>query len=205
MVIPRCSAQHTAHATTLRFGAPVTLDSVRWLIDEIQHARTYLRHDRVTIEFHSHGGDSEGLEHWLAFSETLTARRGFTLATRAVGSTSSAAAIMLSQGTIGARSAVPTARLLYHGARIINATGDVWTADRLHTHHEEVAATTARVLEQMVLHRLRDAGAHKTTRRAPATTHTELLARYTALFSRDTQITPTEACEHGLIDFVADY
>ena len=129
---------------------------------------------------------AKGSSTGLAFSETLTARRGFTLATRAVGSTSSAAAIMLSQGTIGARSAVPTARLLYHGARIINATGDVWTADRLHTHHEEVAATTARVLEQMVLHRMRDAGpaqhhAPRTCHHAHGTArpvHRTLLARH---------------------------
>lgn len=203
MVIPRCTAVHTLDATTLRFGAPVTIDSVRWLTDEIRHAREYLRHERVTIELNSPGGDSEGLEYWLHQSEYLTSIRGFVLATRAIGNTSSAAAILLSQGTIGARSALPNAKLLYHGARIINTTGDVWTAERLHTHHEQIASLTDRVLEQMVLHRLRDVRPLSTTRRAPAATHTELRSRYAALFSRDAQITPEEACEHGLIDYVA--
>lgn len=193
---PGLEARHTAHHTTLRFSTEVNMESVRWLVDEVQHARTYLRHTHVTVELDSHGGSSHGLEYWLHNCRRWSADPGFTLATRAVGAAESAAAIILSHGTVGARSALPTARLLYHGARIVTSGHEVWTGDRLRLQHGEMHAVNHRMLTSLAAH------CGQCTAPGAGDADTALLERYTDLWQRDAHITPAEALAHGLIDAI---
>jgi ATP-dependent protease ClpP protease subunit len=201
-VIEHCSARHTAHTTTLRFSTDVRMRSVQWLVDEVEHARNYLGQKRVIVEIDSHGGDSHGLDFWLHHCRAWSLDPSFTLATRAVGSAESAAAIMLSYGTPGARTAVPTARLLYHTARVVTAGHEVWTERRLQMQHAHISQFDTRVLEDLVTHLL---PARLASRATPNTdTRAELLATYRELWMRDSHISPSEAVFHGLIDRVED-
>lgn len=199
-------ALHSPHATTLRFSSDVNMPAVRWLVDEIEYARCYLRHPRVTVEIDSHGGDSHSLEFWLQCCQRWK-RDGFTVATRAVGAAESAAALMLSHGSIGARSALPTARLLFHTGRLITEGREVWTTQRLAVQRDRVDQFDTLMLDRLVTHILgaRGEGARVDESSLARDDRPQLLARYHELWQRDTHITPAEALALGLLDHVEDY
>lgn len=201
---------HEAHCTTLRLGSDVTMSTVRALVDDVEFARSYLRHRRVLLEIDSHGGESSALEFWLLHVQRWQ-RDGLQLATRAVGAAESAAAIMLSHGSLGARSALPTARLLYHAGRVIADAREVWNAERLAYHLERVGQFDAYRLRALAEHVL---GARRRTRQGDPPTDAvpgdegvlpELLERFQELWQREAHITPGEALSLGLIDHVETF
>ena len=197
-------ALHTPAQTTIRFSTDVSMASTSWLVGEVAHARDYLRHRTVVVELDSSGGSADGLEYWLLHCRRWMRDPGFTLATRAVGAAESAAALMLSHGTVGHRSALPTARLLFHTGRIVTAGQSVWTAQQLKRHHERMYAFDRTVLERLADHVLLGlTGADDTlTETMRADDRDELLERYADLWHRDEHIKPSEAKTLGLIDLI---
>lgn len=198
-------ALHAPHSTTLRFSSDMNMSAVRWLVDEIEYARGYLRQTCVTVEIDSHGGDSHSLEFWLLNCRRWE-REQFTLATRAVGAAESAAAMMLSHGTIGARSALPTARLLFHTGRLITEGREIWTTRRLAMQRDRVDQFDTMMLEQLVTHILspREDRPVSTEANALVQDRPALLTRYQELWQRDAHIAPSEARSLGLLDHVED-
>ena len=103
----------SAYRSTHKIMGDVTAESIVKLCDEIDSAVCYYQYRYIKIEICSPGGEVLALQHYL--SRLAEWRKlGVTIETVALMSVASAAAIILSLGDVGHRSAYPVARLLYH-------------------------------------------------------------------------------------------
>ena len=100
----------------ITFRAPVSPESTYSLIDNIELALTYYQ-TPVEIRIHSPGGDAQSLRY---FASRISEWRksGMYIGTVAMAECASAAALMLSLGTLGFRRASYSSRLLYHRPRV---------------------------------------------------------------------------------------
>ena len=101
----------------VRFSGPVDANRIFMLCDEIDSLISEYYYNRVCIEIDSNGGEAKSL---LYFCEKLKGwrRGGVRIETMALTQCASAAAMMLSMGDIGFRSAMPKTTLVYHNARV---------------------------------------------------------------------------------------
>lgn len=104
-------------AARFDFFHDVSPESIFSLCTQLDHAVSYYQYRRVEIAIQSPGGSVRALK---LFQEHLAAWRadGIQIATRGVAEVGSAAAVMLSLGDLGTRSAGPHATLLYHHVRV---------------------------------------------------------------------------------------
>ncbi|MCU0635970.1 MAG: hypothetical protein MUE41_13930 [Gemmatimonadaceae bacterium] len=188
---------HRADQTVVRLQCAVTLSSVQWVVDEIDFAFTYLQSPRVRLEIDSPGGDLDGLRCFLQHARRW-GRDGRVLATHSTIGASSAAAIMLTFGTVGHRSAHADAQLTWHYSRVHIAASSSMTADALSRHHAALERADRAVFEQ-VLRQVRSAP------QAPAVVHDDDFPdRLHRLWAADEPLSAACACAVGLIDEVTD-
>lgn len=135
------------------FAAPVTSEGIYTLCSRIEEATNYYRYESIELSLHSPGGSAAALKHFIACRKRW-AKRGIILRTRALNETSSAAAFMLSNGTLGERSAQAHSRLVYHFSRL--SAGEVFaqmnrqSEGQLTARRSQKAAADLRALERLI-------------------------------------------------------
>jgi ATP-dependent protease ClpP protease subunit len=128
-------------------------DSILELCDHIETAFGYYSCGHVELRINSPGGSVAALEHYISrLRGWMGGGRRPVLATTAMSSVSSAAAVILSLGTIGHRRAYPSARILYHNARARIPDGAMLTAGQLATMGSGIEKADLAILEELTRH-----------------------------------------------------
>lgn len=101
----------------ISFSKEVTTESICELVETFDVATSYYKCRKLILEIDSKGGQVSALN---LFVERLKKFReqGILLETNAVSSVASAAAVMLTLGDIGHRSAEKHAKILFHNSRV---------------------------------------------------------------------------------------
>ncbi len=119
--VPSCevSLRPEQARALLRYRGAVSDEGIDRLQELARHASDYYGYREVRLELDSSGGSATAVMRWLAWSRHWRQRRGVRLRTAAHGQACSAAALMLSAGDWGVRSARPDTLLLYHSVRVL--------------------------------------------------------------------------------------
>ena len=141
-----------SHRMEIDFQGEVDADSIRAVVDWIEQGLNYYHYDHIVLKINSPGGRADALLRFV--SALRNCRRDhpdFKLETVSVTQSCSAAALMLSLGTVGFRSADRDSRLIYHHSRISLQHG-VSTADDLGRMSERLFRTDNRMLIELCRH-----------------------------------------------------
>jgi ATP-dependent protease ClpP protease subunit len=201
----------------VRLLQPVSNQSMIWLCDEIDLAIGYYFYRHVDIHIDSPGGAVTGLDYFTTRLQSWRDVDGLVLGTLAMAEVSSAAALILSSGTIGHRRAYPSARLLYHDSRIQPHDKEVWTRDRLEAASRTLAESDQRQDRALALYimeqKIRPGGDHQGFAVVPGhrggdlkleettiESADQLAQIYATLNTLDVRITPEDAVKLHLID-----
>ncbi len=142
--IPDCRGQHMR----ILFNNEVNDDSIHDLCMWIRRGIYEYYYSHIILEINSPGGSANSLLYFINMLKMIRKEKGkeFVLQTVASMQSCSAAALMLSLGTIGFRSTQPDSRLVYHNARI-NMRDSVSTGDRF----SELSADCKRLDKRMLI------------------------------------------------------
>jgi ATP-dependent protease ClpP protease subunit len=165
------------------------------LLDEITLLHDYYQFRVIDLHIDSPGGNADAL-HYLV--EALGAwRRGEsrTLRTFGLNEVASAAALLLSFGTLGYRTAYSRSRLLYHSVRAVKIIGSSNTVAELRAESKKLELWDKRFMDLLVDHALAPAT-------APESARTAYRKRLRQVFREDRFITSGQARELRLIDKV---
>ena len=179
----------------IRLTGPIDMQVAYALIDELDLLHDYYQFRTIVLQIDSPGGDATAL-HFLV--QSLTAwRKGEdrTLQTVGLNEVCSAAAILLSFGTIGHRSASRHSRLLYHPIRTVFPSGATQTYTQLRT--------TGRLLDQWD-QKFLDLMTEHTASVRKSTDNVAYRRKLKRFFLKEKFITAAEACELQLIDRVCE-
>lgn len=197
----------------IRLQGQITTAAIFDLVDQIEVAIEYYRYPRVDIEIDSPGGELRALDYLLTKLTRWRENSRLVIGTLAMTEAASAAAVLLSMGTIGYRRAYPYARMLYHQPRL--PTQDtVLTRDNTAVIGTMLAEAEAHIRDRLLDHLFRD----RPKVSMPGISHVKRLtwepkdvkprsrsdaARIlAALDAHDRQITALQAISLGLLDQV---
>lgn len=122
----------------LSYCGPITPQGVKTLVEHVETALTLYQPEVIAVHLHSPGGLMPALEYWV-YRQQHWAAQGQIIATEADTECASAAAMMVTLGTVGKRSAHPLSQLLFHNPRMVGR--DI-------TLQEQDAEEVARVLKE---------------------------------------------------------
>lgn len=134
----------------VRYMGPVCTPGIATLIDEIKLMVSYYNYPRITVEIDSPGGEMQSLFYYLD-NLAVWQRQGLIIETLALSQCASAAAYMLSMGTLGYRMAMPRSSLLYHNVRVYGSEQPL-TSSRLGEMRQKLAESDAGLLVEMIGH-----------------------------------------------------
>jgi len=159
------------------------------LIDEIRLLRQYYQFREIELEIESPGGTIDAL-HYIVQS-VLPLRDQVVLRTRALNEVCSAAAMLLSLGTVGQRSASQFSRLLYHHSRTVFPETTARTHEQLREVSRRMREWDDKLMDMIVNHICADGSEAAQYRR-----------RLRSLFRKEVFISGDEALQMRLIDRV---
>lgn len=136
----------------VRLVEPVTPHSIIALCDEVDAAIEYYQYDHVEIQLDSPGGHVNALEYYLSRLSEWRATPGVTIATLALTSVASAAAVILSLGDVGHRRAYASSQLLYHDARLVLPERSAMTRADMTELQASLAETDERIVRSLAAH-----------------------------------------------------
>jgi ATP-dependent protease ClpP protease subunit len=177
---------------SIRLTGVIDMDVCLGLIDEMKILHGYYQYRTIELEIDSPGGDGEALNHLVQFLAPWSRGEGRILKTKGLNHASSAAALLLSFGTLGHRTACRHSRLLYHHARRNFPNGSSQTVSQLRGEGKQLETWENLLLEQLIAHVGRLPG-----RKNNSNAYRKSLQR---LMAKDRPIDAKEACEMGLID-----
>ena len=137
------------HASILLSGQ-VNESTMLRLCAEIDLAIGYYKYSDIQLLIDSPGGELRYLEYYLARLDEWRRRPRFRISTVALTEASSAAAIILTMGDVGHRSAYPSARILVHDARFFGA--EVLDRRRLSVLHRALSRMDRKLLRTVATH-----------------------------------------------------
>ncbi len=178
----------------VRLTGPIDMQVAYLLIDELDLLKNYYQFRTVVLQIDSPGGDATAL-HYLV--QSLTAwRKGDDRVLETVGLNEicSAAAILLSFGTLGHRTASRHSRLLYHPVRTVFPAGSTQTYTQLKATGKLLDQWDSKFLDLMTEHT-------QSARTVDNGTYRRKLKRF---FLQEKYITAEQACELQLIDRVCE-
>ena len=141
---------------TLYLNGLIDEDIIVELLDYLTAIFDYYQYDMVELRINSPGGKMQAT-HYLIENLELFKRKGKIISTTALFTTESAAALILSCGSIGYRSAYPDTLLLYHDTRIylngkVPITSDY--ANRLSEMLESKNKTVTKAITNVILKKI---------------------------------------------------
>jgi ATP-dependent protease ClpP protease subunit len=179
-----------AHCPSIRLTGEIDMTVGYALIDEIKLLRSYYQFRTVELQIDSPGGSAEALQYIVLSMQEWRRGKGHVLRTVALNEVCSAAAIMLSLGTVGHRVASAHSRLLYHPARSTTLSGVTQTVPQLRVVGRRLEHWNKYSMNLLIEH---VAGSEDAT---------EYRKRLNKLFRQERFISGAEACEFRLIDRV---
>lgn len=146
------SAKYETDRAVVRLVGTVSVESILALCDEVDLAVEYYQYPAVELQLASPGGDVTALDHYLARLKQWRSPPVVRIETLGLTEAASAAAIILSLGDIGARSAYTSTRLLYHDPRAMIPENTVATRASLGQLSAALADADRRMLDLIVEH-----------------------------------------------------
>ena len=177
----------------IRLTGSIDMPMAYALVDEMNLLHDYYQFRTITLQIDSPGGEADALHYMV---QSLAAwRRGEERILRTVGLNEicSAAAMLLSFGTVGHRSAHHYSRILYHPVRTIFSASASHTYAQLKMTGKRLEEWDMKFLDLLADHtaRFRDANEAKAYKR-----------KLKSLFQQERYLTAADACELHLIDHV---
>lgn len=178
---------------TIRITGAIDMPLAYELIDEMDLLHGYYQFRTIALHIDSPGGNADALHYII---QSLAAwRKGDERVLRTVGLNEicSAAAMLLSFGTVGHRSAHRYSRLLYHPVRTMFPSNSMQTYTQLKMTGKRLDEWDQKFFDLMAEHteKLRDCGTGAAYRK-----------KLKKLFLQEKFISAAEACEMHLIDSV---
>lgn len=216
--------QYEKACCEIRLLGEINNQSIFTLCDEVDLAIDYYQYRKIEIQIDSPGGSIASLDYYLSKLERWK-RKNVTIATLGLTQVASAAALILSLGTIGYRRAYSSSMLLYHNSRI---SRENWTATKesLQFESQNLYKTDNRLQNILIDHIYKDLIEAKsniytmayldynykekifeeltTEFEMPFVSKTTLENSFNKLFSYDCYITPRHAQEMLLIDAIQE-
>jgi ATP-dependent Clp protease protease subunit len=180
-----------ARVPVVRLTDAIDMAAAYALVDEIALLHDYYQFRTIDLHIDSPGGETDALHHIVQSLEPWRKGEGRTLRTLGLNQVASAAALLLSFGTIGHRAATAHSRLLYHSVRCINREGLIETVADLRKTSRQLEQWDKRFLDLLSEHSLHGEG--------DAIDHKRKLRR---LLRQDRFLTPGQALDLKLIDRV---
>jgi len=161
------------------------------LIDEMKLLHDYYQFRTIELQIDSPGGSAEALHHIVLSTREWSKGNGRVLRTVALNQACSAAAILLSFGTVGHRQAMSSSRLLYHAIRTVFTQNTVQTVAQLRMMSRNLEEWDGKFLDLL--------SEHVCTSEKDRASYRRMLKR---LFQKERFIDAEEAKTFGLIDKV---
>ncbi len=196
----------------VRYTGEVSSDSVFRLADIIDLGMEYYGYRRIDLHIDSAGGSGPALLYLVDRLSAWSEVPGFTLHTRGLTMVASAAAVLLSLGTVGRRTVGLSTVLLWHNARVIITAPVAWTRRELLREATTLTAVDRRVTHLLARHVLSGTGGRAVVRpwlggaeplpEIVVETVDELSAIYARVADLDVVIPPEAAVGLRLVDTV---
>lgn len=183
-----------ARNPSIRLTGVIDMPTAYALLDELRLLRDYYQFRTVELQIDSPGGELSALHHLVQSLAPWRAGEGRVLRTLGLSEICSAAAILLSFGTIGHRSASSHSRLLYHPIRTAFREDQHQTVAQLKAHEKRMGHWDRMMLDGLVEHICRAADV------GDKTVYQRKLKR---LFQQERFISAEQAVGLRLIDRVA--
>lgn len=140
----------------INYNMDVTGTNILYLLDLLHQGLGYYCYNHITLRINSAGGEADALLHFIGElkrvrQQRLSEGRPFILETEASIMCCSAAAIMLSLGTLGYRTVRQDSKLLYHTSRS-TMQGNQYTGDRLDELSRNHKILDRRILIEILRH-----------------------------------------------------
>jgi ATP-dependent protease ClpP protease subunit len=161
------------------------------LIDEMKLLHDYYQFRTIELQIDSPGGSADALRYLVTSIADWRQGNGRVLKTLALNRVCSAAAILLSFGTMGHRRALASSRLLYHPVRTVFPQGTVHTVAQLRMTSMDLEDCDSKFLDLLAEHVCRRSNMVDPYKR-----------RLKRLFETERYIEPGEAKRMKLIDEV---
>lgn len=139
---PPVVARYSHTRAIIRLHGAIDNHTIFALCDEINLAIDYYHYDEIEIQIDSFGGAIASLEYYLRQLAYWRAQRHIRIATLALTTAASAAAVMLSLGDIGHRRAYASSSLLYHDSRVFSDQATLTPRALEHLRRKVLAADT---------------------------------------------------------------
>lgn len=127
----------------------INFKSIHQLVRDIELIVNYYSFNRVKIEINSPGGELKALQLFIA-KLVGWRKNGVVIETHAMSNVASAAAVMLSLGDLGYRTAMTDAEVLYHNVRVIGQM--VITSDKARQLNEDLTRIDQKILNALMQH-----------------------------------------------------
>lgn len=131
------------------FIGKVNFDSIQTLVRAIDEAVNYYQFKRIRVEINSPGGELKALLMFLAKLKVWRSR-GVMIETHALSNVASAAAVMLSLGDIGHRTAMADAEVLYHNVRVMGEM--MITSEKAKRLNDDLTRIDQKILNALIEH-----------------------------------------------------
>jgi ATP-dependent Clp protease, protease subunit len=182
-----------ASAPMIRLTGDIDMPVSYALLDEIKLLHDYYQFRTIDLHIDSPGGSADAL-HYLVHSLSPWSRgEGRVLRTFGMNEVASAAAMLLSFGTVGHRTASSRSRLLYHSVRSVQHENSVQTVAQLRVTTRRLARWDTVFVDLLAEHTLASAADRVAYRR-----------KLSRLMTREKYISPQQAVEMKLIDRVQE-
>jgi ATP-dependent protease ClpP protease subunit len=165
------------------------------LLDEIKLLHGYYQFRTIDLHIDSPGGSADALHYLVHSLEPWRKGEGRVLRTFGVNQVASAAALLLSFGTMGYRTASSRSRLLYHSVRTFQQQNSTQTVTQLRA----VTRSLERWDQCFV-----DLLAEHTLQRGDAAERTAYRKRLSRLMRKEQYLSAQEAVELKLIDGIQE-
>jgi ATP-dependent protease ClpP protease subunit len=181
------------HIGTVRLEGPVDTHSSAALCDVLDILLRDYRYNEARLEFESPGGDLNAMRQIQRAIQKAKAE-GVVVQTHTHGRAASAAAMLLSMGTIGQRSINPEAHLLYHHSRMMAPQGMPLTAEMAGSAQEQIDRCDRWLLDSLQKELCQGAGGPAALVNLIVERSQRMLARYDVLVS-DLYVVPPSAAQ----------
>jgi ATP-dependent protease ClpP protease subunit len=184
-----------ASAPMIRLTGEIDMPVSYALLDEIKLLHDYYQFRDVHLHIDSPGGSADALHYLVHALSPWSKGKGRVLRTFGVNEVASAAALLLSFGTVGYRTASSRSRLLYHSVRSIQRENSTQTVAQLRVMTRKLEHWDHCFVDLLVEHTLQLKGT------ADAVIFRKRLSR---LMRQEKYITPVQAVEMKLIDRIQE-
>jgi ATP-dependent protease ClpP protease subunit len=185
-----------AKAPVIRLTGEIDMQVAYALLDELKLLHDYYQFRDIELQIDSPGGNADALHHLVQSISPWRKGEGRTLRTLGLNEVASAAALLLSFGTLGHRCLCSHGRVLYHQVRAVQREASAQTVSQLRASSRKLERWDKCFLDLLVEHVQPGRGEVNGSAQAA---YRRKLQR---LFRQERYVSPQQAIELQLIDKV---